>query len=239
MIKKMSITLLTTLLVTCVVLAQKTGKPWTEWSDKDAKKILNDSGWGQTQTETDTSEMFFTPTTQARAANNSNLSTEGATNQATTVKYRIRFFSSRPVREALVRSIELQQSLDKPTAERLHNWAQIPSTDAIILTVTFESNDQRFSGKVLQAFNSGNTATLKNVTFLERKDGKRLFLQEYVPPGKDGFGARFIFTRSVDGQPFISSDAGEVRFYSEVGKTAKVNMRFKVSEMMYNGELEY
>ena len=138
-----------------------------------------------------------------------------------------------------MRTIELQQSLDKPTAERLHNWAQIPATDAIILTVTFESNDQRFSGKVLQAFNSGNTATLKNDTFLERKDGKRLFLQEYVPPGKDGFGARFIFPRSVDGQPFISSDAGEVRFYSEVGKTAKVNMRFKVSEMMYNGELEY
>jgi hypothetical protein len=35
--------------------AQKT-KPWTEWSAKDADKVLNDSGWGQTQTEGETSE---------------------------------------------------------------------------------------------------------------------------------------------------------------------------------------
>ena len=31
-------------------VAQK-NKPWTEWTAKDAEKILNDSAWGQTQTE--------------------------------------------------------------------------------------------------------------------------------------------------------------------------------------------
>ena len=30
--------------------AQKT-KSWTEWTEKEAAKILNDSAWGQTQTE--------------------------------------------------------------------------------------------------------------------------------------------------------------------------------------------
>src|SRR5207247_7419557 len=30
---------------------------WTGWSQKDAEKILNDSPWGQTQTDTNTSEM--------------------------------------------------------------------------------------------------------------------------------------------------------------------------------------
>ena len=42
--------------------AQKEKKPWTEWSQKDAEKVLNKSGWGQMQTETDTTEMFFRPT---------------------------------------------------------------------------------------------------------------------------------------------------------------------------------
>ena len=32
------------------IAAQKT-KPWTEWTEKEAAKILNDSAWGQTQTE--------------------------------------------------------------------------------------------------------------------------------------------------------------------------------------------
>ena len=44
--------------------AQKKYKPWTEWTEKDAQKILDDSPWGQTQTDTDTSEMFYSPTTQ-------------------------------------------------------------------------------------------------------------------------------------------------------------------------------
>ena len=37
-------------LCACSAFAQKT-KPWTEWSEKEAAKILNDSPWGQTQTE--------------------------------------------------------------------------------------------------------------------------------------------------------------------------------------------
>ena len=49
----------------------------------------------------------------------------------------------------------------------------------------------------------------------------------------------FIFLRKVDGMPFISADTGEIRFFSEYGTNLKLNMRFKVSEMMYNGRLEY
>src|SRR5438309_9752750 len=113
------------------------------------------------------------------------------------------------------------------------------SQDSIIMKVTFESNDQRYSGSVMQAFNSAVTSTLKNDTYLERADGKRLFLEEYVPPGKDGFGARFIFLRELDGQPFIAKDAGEVRFYAEYSNGIKINRRFKIADMIYGGELEY
>ncbi|HEU4432416.1 MAG TPA: hypothetical protein VFR51_03415, partial [Pyrinomonadaceae bacterium] len=34
----------------CMALAQKQ-KPWTEWTKKDVEKTLNDSAWGQTQSE--------------------------------------------------------------------------------------------------------------------------------------------------------------------------------------------
>ena len=42
--------------------AQKERKPWTEWSQKEAENVLNDSPWSRMQTDTDTSEMFFQPT---------------------------------------------------------------------------------------------------------------------------------------------------------------------------------
>jgi hypothetical protein len=95
------------------------------------------------------------------------------------------------------------------------------------------------ANKAMQGFNSAVTATLKNNTFLERKDGQRLFLDEYVPPGRDGFGARFIFRRIVDGHPYIDLDTGEVRFYSEYPNSFKLDMRFKTSSMLYDGKLEY
>ena len=71
---------------------------------------------------------------------------------------------------------------------------------------------------------------------------KRIYLNEYVAPGKDGFGARFIFPRNFEGKPFLGADNGEVRFYSQfsVGSRAlKLDRRFKLADMMYDGELEY
>ncbi len=91
----------------------------------------------------------------------------------------------------------------------------------------------------MQAFNSAVIGTLKNNTYLKTKDGKRLFLQQYVAPSNDGMGAKFVFPRAVDGEPFVNANGGYLRFYSEVSPEIKLIMRFKLSEMMYEGVLEY
>jgi hypothetical protein len=223
--------------------ASQKEKPWTEWTQKEAEKILSSSPWAQTQTDTDTSEMFFSPTSDprrtGRAGTNEQARLEGgATNQAVNVKFIVRFFSARPVRRALARLIELKQKPDAAMTERLHAFADLKSDESIILTLNFETTDQRYAGAAMQAMNSAITATLKNETYLER-DGKRLFLEEYVPPGKDGFGARFIFLRAVNDRPFISDNSGDVRFYVKYPGGLKVDRRFKVSDMMLEGQLEY
>ena len=220
-------------------LAQKEAKPWTEWSRKETDKILNDSAWGQTQTETDTSEMVFQPTTPVAAASAAR-NAEGANNQATSIKYRIRFLSAKPMRQAVARAIELDQKTPSPEmTERLRKFADGRFHDWVVVSVTFESSDKRQTGKALQAFNSAITETLKNNTYLERKDGRRLFLAEYQAPKPDGLGAKFVFPRTLDGQPFLTPESGGVRFYSEVGPSIKLNMRFKTSGMMYEGAFEY
>jgi hypothetical protein len=247
MIRKLAIAAAAACLLVSGVGAQdKKEKPWTDWSKKEVEKILNDSPWGQTQTMTDTSEMFYSPTTTPTNGGPSRISsssrdTEGATNQATNVKYRIRFFSARPIRQALVRSMMLgmKGTPDAATAERLKNFAELQSNENIIIAVAFEANDQRSGNSVMQSFNSSTTGTLKNSTYLERSDGKRVFLEEYAIPGRDGFGARFIFPREVDGQPVISPESGDVRFVSEVARNIRLDMKFKVSDLFYGGKLEY
>lgn len=217
---------------------------WMDWSKKDAEKVLSNSPWAQTQTDTDTSEMFFSPTSNPtapgarRPANDTERLGQGATNQSIDVKFHVRFFSARPIRRALTRLIELQNRPDADTAAKLHAFAELKSTDSIILTLSFDTSDQRYGGQVMQAMNSAVTATLKNESYLEY-NSKRLFLEEYIPPGKDGFGARFIFLRNVDGHPFISSKDGEVRFVTKYPSGLKVNRVFKLSDMVLYGSLEY
>jgi hypothetical protein len=246
--RKLAISTLLAVLLTSPALAQKI-KGWDQWSQKDAQKILDDSPWGRTQTETDTSQMFYSPTTAPgvnggrSTSNDTSRQNQGATNQAVSLNYRIRFFTAKPIRQAFVRLMEINQpNLPKEMLERLNAFANLHSDEYIIVAVTSDSTDRRYAGPAEQALGSATTAVTKNDTYLERKDGKRVLLSEYVPPGKDGFGARFIFPRSLDGQPFLNPDSGEVRFYSQfaVGSTGlKLNMRFKISDMLYDGQLEY
>lgn len=225
---------------------QKKLKPWNEWSKKDAETILNDSGWGQTQVETDTSELFFrpqgAPNTLTGPGNTDPNRDErgGATNQATSVKYRIRFLSAKPIRQAVARLIELEQPTSNNQVRAfMKDFVERRFDRWIAVTVSFESSDQRYLAQAAQAFNSAVAEVLKNNTFLERKDGKRLFLHTYQAPTQDGLGAKFIFTRTFVGRPFLNDESGEVRFVSEVSKNIKLDRRFRVAEMMFDGQLEY
>jgi hypothetical protein len=51
-------------------------------------------------------------------------------------------------------------------------------------------------------------------------------------------GAKFVFARSVEGTPFIG-DGDSLRFVAEVNEKVKLNVRYKISDMKYNGKLEY
>jgi hypothetical protein len=254
MLKRMTAALAFASLLSAGAGAQKQ-KPWTEWTKNDAEKILNDSPWGQTQVETDTSEMFYTPTTQGQGAQNSpargaaagaaggsdslgsGRAVEGALNQSTSIKFHIRWFSSRPVRRAMARQVALSQG---QLTDQLRHFADGPSDKRTVIAVTFEASDQRFGGKVLQAFNSATAATLRNSTYLERGDGTRVFLQEYIPPTGNTLGAAlFVFPRNVGELPLLLPDSGDVRFSSELSRALKLNMKFKVSDMIYEGRLEY
>lgn len=223
--------------------AQK--KPWQEWSRKDAEAILNESSWGKTQIETDISELMFRPQgapdarTGASNADPNRDDRGGATNQATTTKYRIRFLSAKPIRQAFARLIALDQPTEDPKIKMyMNDFVERKFDKWIAVAVGLESNDQRFSNRALQAFAGATTGSLKNRTYLERNDGKRLYLHIYQAPGADGLGAKFIFERIVDERPFLNSDSGEVRFVSEVANV-KLDMRFKVAQMIYDGKLEY
>jgi hypothetical protein len=233
------------LLPLSLVSAQKKGNVWAEWSKKDAQKMLNDSPWAQTQTDTDTSQRLYSRTgdlnlsrDSASAGTTSRLG-RGAVNQEINIRFRVRFFSARPIRQAHARLIKIGQNPSGEVLTKLQDFAELKAVSSIIITASFDSNNAGYLGTIIKAFDTGTTNILKNKTYLERSDGKRLFLEQYVPPGKDGFGARFIFPRQTNGAPFINRNSGVVRFHTEYPIGIQIDRRFKVADMVYNGELEY
>ena len=242
------------ILVTCSALilfaasasAQKT-KPWTEWSEKEAEKILNDSAWGQTQSEIkETQQASESAITATTAARREDTNTKAAANvesgekkaPAMSLHYRVRLLSAKPIRAAFVRMLEIQGAPAERVAQ-LRTFVDRDFGDIIVVTITMDGNDQKRMGLAMAEISKVDAETLKATTYLERKDGKRVALMEYRAPVQDGLGAKFVFPRTVDGKPFIQGDSGEVRFSTEPGKSVKISKRFKVSEMMYEGKLEY
>jgi len=214
------------------ISAQWDKKPYTEWSEKESTKLLNDSPWGQTQTLTDTSQM----TGQARLD-----SGQSRVQDVFKIHIRIRFLSAKPVRQAISHLMELtnRERIDAQLAERLKAFAAADFPDYVVVTVVSESDKaSRLLQETQAAFYKLTSSELKNNTYL-LANGQRVFIKEYQPPGKDGLGARYIFPRLVDGKAFITPETSDVLFHSEPRGAIVLNMRYKVKDMMYAGKLEY
>jgi len=240
-------------------IAQKKDYSWMELPKKDADRILTNSPWSQTQVDTDVTEQFYSPTRQGTSAigqstagrgsastqqsiNNSRTD-RGALNEAISTSYRISFLSSRPVRQAIAKMvISAEPEPSNQLIKNLQDFVERDFSPYIVIAVKVSSSDDgRFSGPALQAMNSATTGTLKNKAYLERQDGKRLFLELYRAPtqDQDNLGGKFIFPRVVDNEPFLNSKTGTVRFYAEFNDSFKLNMKYKVADMIYDQKLEY
>jgi hypothetical protein len=122
------------------------------------------------------------------------------------VAYYIRIYSARPIRQAFIRLLQLQtKNIDPETLARMNTFAEKQPEDSIVIAVNVYGPDTKPIEKVMQVLRTASTGILRSDSYLERSDGKRVYLTQYVPPGSDGVGARFIFPRKLDEQSFLTS----------------------------------
>jgi hypothetical protein len=224
-----------------IALAQK-NKPWTQWAIKDAEKILNNSGWGQTQTKLEAADEAPSWSTDSRAGDGID-----ALNEDTGVHFYIRFLSAKPVRQAFLRLTELNPTKNlQQQVEKMRQFVDSEYEKTIVIAVDYFGKDVRFTAPVYNAFSTANMAALKDDVYLIPKGGKRVNLVTYEPPVPgEGLGCKLTFPRMVDGQPVITAKTGDVRFYAKFppfGASSYqiiLNVRFKVSDFMYEGKLEF
>lgn len=231
------------ILFTVSASAQKE-KPWTEWSEKDAIKMMTDSAWAQTQKELSDSDTPTGPITavagKRETSDTSKTAESGETigrkTMALTLNYHLAFLTAKPVRQAFIRFMEIktpETPADKAAERR--TFIDRDFGDYIVVILQLDGTDKNKIDPAKQLL-KGDPKAFKDTAYLERKDGKRVALMDYRTP--DQLGAKFIFPRTLEGKPFLDANSGEVRVYLEIGRT-KLSRRFKVAEMMYDGKLEY
>src|SRR5215471_252205 len=170
-------------------LAQKE-KPWTEWTEKDALKMLTDSAWAQTQKESsDSGSSGPAITTAAENRSSANMvmgdaakngesgENIGKRSVSLTVNYYVSFLSAKPVRQAFIRLIELKTPdtpADKVTERR--SFIDGDFSNYVVVTLKLDGTDKKKLAPAMQFLTGADPSALKNTAYLERKDGKRITL---------------------------------------------------------------
>jgi hypothetical protein len=118
--------------------AQWDKKPYTEWTEKDAQKLLNDSPWARTQSFDSAMELYRGPS----SGRPGQTATPDLPADAVHLFFRVRFFSAKPVRQALTRQIELQQKggVNEQLAAQLKQFASGEFLEYIVVAVTSDAS---------------------------------------------------------------------------------------------------
>ncbi len=238
---KVSLHILLAIIALLVIAqAQWNQKPYNQWTEKEALRVLDDSPWGQTQVFADSTSTAGGPVPGSdpdRAIDQGG----SRVNYISQINFHIRFLSARPVRQAISRLMEIRSKEDSPEfALRLKDFVTEESPDYVVVAVLCDSpRPTSRLQRAMEMLDQLSTEKLKGRAYLSTSDGRRVFVEEYQPPGRDSVGARFFFPRVTGGKPLVTGESGEIRFYAYLSDEYKLDRSYKIKNMTYEGRPEY
>jgi hypothetical protein len=218
-------------------------KQYEKWSSKECNKMLSDSPWARDYT-LQKSDVF----SAARETNNS---------QPLYVKYLVQIRSALPVRQAMVRQMQIAQNYDKLAPEQQQKFDQSAKsflstnfTDAVILFVTYETNSPSNDRELARYWQSRTMDLLKNYVFLRNSRGDQAPLAQFSASQGAERSFQLIFPRQINGQPFIGPEdkSFQLEFtYPALGSQSEgtkfeegtAYIEFKPKNMVFEGNLTY
>ncbi len=206
-------------------------QPFDKWKREDVVRMLNDSPWAQGET--------FTGQIDSK---NAGLRGE----KEFFYSFTVRFFSARPVREAYVRMARLMNNYDQMAPDqrqefdkRFQRALNVDVADRVIIALDYNTNDPDAGPELRRIFEMGSAERLKQSAYLISPKLGRIELREYFPPSADGTGAKFVFPRTVNGQPVFGPQDKDIRFDYTISPFLHISLPFKSAKMVYRGELSY
>src|SRR5271165_400906 len=167
-------------------------KPYQSWSKEETQRMLEESPWATTVTLGSVQPRINGPD----ASSGHGLGGEMETNP--TITYNLQFRSAEPIREAQVRSSQLNSHYDAMSAQQKEafdsnagKFLAVKFSDRIVVSVTFRTNVENNESLLRTYWGRQSVATLGATVFLNT-DKERLGLLDYTCK-EDTF--QFVFPR--------------------------------------------
>lgn len=214
-------------------------KEYQQWSERDCRKLLEDSPWAQSYT---LSQTLIEPLQTD--------STDRAREARPQISYQAQFRSAPPIRQALVRLEQIRVKYDqlqpeqkKAADQRAKDFLAAPFPDTVVLFVTYSSNVQTDDRDLSRYWRTQTTETLRNFVFLNAA-GEKVPLLRYTATQGAGREFQLVFPREYKGHPLIGpkDKTLQLEFPHPVirGQTGSlILIPFKVEKMMIQGAVVY
>ena len=236
-------------------------KDYRQWSQTECQRLLENSPWAKTHSLTQVViESLQSPrspviTSDPAAPDPSvgpvtSSTADRAREQRPEIKYSVQFRSALPVRQAMVRLMQIAQKYDQMQPEQKltidQNAEQFLAKsfpDTAVVFVSFTSNVREYQLELSRHWQAQTTETLKNLVFLIGSNGERIPLVSYVWAG-NGRDFQLVFPRTYKDHPAAGprDKAIQVEFIHpriRQQKESRVLLEFKLEKMMMQGELVF
>ena len=213
-------------------------KPYQQWSKAEVEKLLSDSPWARQHIQH-----------YSRGGNAGNSSSEARRAPDLDFMVTARLRSALPIRQALVRQMQIQSKYDKLSpAERVALDGKAkpildcpPCGETYAVALSSYSDQDRSVDPVYGSFRDSTFDQLKKYVFLENDRGERRMLVDFIRPQGIGAEAVFVFAkRDPSGRPLLTADDKRLTLrFGEATVSSLYTFEFDVRKMLLNGDVAF
>jgi hypothetical protein len=242
-LKKIACLLFPALILTAVFAAPKAefweSKAFDEWSLKECQKLLQDSPWAKN---------YQLTSAQSIGGLSGGDATDG---QPPYVTYQVQLRSAHPIRQAMIRQMQIAQNYEKMSVEQKKQFDQssqsflmADTSNVVIVYLSYKTNLPNNYRDLSRYWQTQTVELLNHSVYLSGSKGDKVPIAQYIPGQEGGNDFQFIFPRKVNGKEVLGPDDKELRLefaYPVVGRIGDGRgfIEFKVDKMKVNGEAVY
>lgn len=238
--------------VACGAAAQEkpSASSYRQWTKADVIKLLSDSAWARTQTQ----RVIRRGQVRSVAGQNEDVVGDrkgqlSSAEDAYEYNFTMRLRSALPVRQAIVRLVQLEGNYDRmEKSERKAFDAQTRElleckecAEYYVVSVGFASSNNSVTDLVYEWFNGQTLPGLKGYIYLANARGGRRELARFIPPKAPGEEVFFLFPRLDEkGQPLFTPEDKKLIFrMSDIKANSVTNFSLDVSKIIVEGKVEF